>query len=80
MDAVAVAARSDGVKRFTARVLADNHAMRMILDRYGAKWHRDDQGVVTTIIDVPTLRELTIRPAMYRQIRSLARQVMRAFG
>jgi len=52
----------------------------MILDRYGAKWHRDDQGVVTTIIDVPTLRELTIRPAMYRQIRSLARQVMRAFG
>ena len=80
MDALAVAARSDGVKRFTARVLADNHAMRMILDRYGAKWHRDDQGVVTTVIDVPTLRELTIPPAMYRQIRSLARQVMRAFG
>jgi CRP-like cAMP-binding protein len=80
MDALAVAARSDGVQRFTARVLSDNYPMRVILDRYGAEWHRDDQGVVTTSIDVPALRDLTISPAMYRQIRSLARQVMRAFG
>lgn len=80
MDALSVAARSDGVQRFTARVLSDNYPMRVILDRYGAEWHRDDQGVVTTSIDVPTLRELTISPATYRQIRSLARQVMRAFG
>jgi protein lysine acetyltransferase len=77
LDAVAIAARGDGVRRFTARVLADNLAMRRILDRHGAKWHRDDLGVVTTVIDVPTLRELTTPPELYREIRSMARQVMR---
>lgn len=80
MAALAVAARSDGVHQFTARVLADNYAMRAILERYGALWHRDDLGVVTTVIDVPTLRELSLPPTVYREIRSLARQVMRALG
>lgn len=80
MDAVAVAARSDGVRRFTARVLADNVAMRTILDRHGAKWHRDDLGVVTTVIDVPTVRELSLPPELYREIRATARQVMRVVG
>ena len=55
MGAIAVAAAYDGVQRFTARVLADNYAMRAILDHYGAAWHRDDLGVVTTEIDVPEL-------------------------
>ena len=30
--------------------------MRTILDRFGADWHREDLGVVTTVIDVPPLR------------------------
>ena len=34
--------------------------MRTILDRFGAQWHRDDLGVVTTVIDVPALRDLPI--------------------
>jgi CRP-like cAMP-binding protein len=80
MDALAVAARGDGVKQFTARVLADNYAMRAILNRYGARWHRDDLGVVTTVIDVPTLSETSLTPVQYREIHSLARQVMRALG
>lgn len=80
MDAVSVAARSDGVRRFTARVLADNLAMRRILDRHGARWHRDDLGVVTTVIDVPTVRELSLSSEMYREIRATARQVMRVVG
>lgn len=80
MAAVSVAARSDGVRQFTARVLADNMAMRKILDRHGARWHRDDLGVVTTVIDVPTLRELSLPPELYRQIRSTAMQVMKVFG
>ena len=42
-----------GVQRFTARVLTDNYPMRAILDHFGAIWHRDDLGVVTTVIDVP---------------------------
>lgn len=80
MDAISVAARSDGVRRFTARVLADNVAMRSILDRHGARWHREDLGVVTTVIDVPTLRELNLPPELYREIRSTALQVMRVVG
>jgi CRP-like cAMP-binding protein len=80
MDALAVAAHGDGVQQFTARVLADNYAMRAILDRYGARWHRDDLGVVTTVIDVPTLSETSLTPVQYREIHSLARQVMRALG
>jgi CRP-like cAMP-binding protein len=80
MDALAVAARGDGVKRFTARVLSENYSMRRILDRYGAQWHRDEQGVVTTVIDVPPLRALSIPPKLYRQISSVARQAIRAVG
>jgi CRP-like cAMP-binding protein len=80
MDALAVAARGDGINRFTARVLSENYSMRKILDRYGAQWHRDEQGVVTTEIDVPPLRDLTIGPKFYRKISSLARQAVRAVG
>jgi RimJ/RimL family protein N-acetyltransferase len=80
MDALAVAARGDRIKRFTARVLSENYSMRTILDRYGAEWHRDEQGVVTTVIDVPPLRALSIPPKLYREISSLARQVVRAVG
>ena len=48
MGALAVAAGYDGVQRFTARVLAENYPMRTILDQFGAVWHREDLGVVTT--------------------------------
>ena len=80
MEALAVAARSEGIRRFTARVLADNVPMRKILDHYGAEWHRDEQGVVTTAVDVPVLRDMALSPDVYRRIRSLARQVIRAIG
>ena len=80
MAALAVAARGDGVRRFTARVLSDNLAMRTILDRFGAQWQREDLGVVTTVIDVPSLRELSISRDLYREIHSVARQVIGAVG
>ena len=80
MAALAVAARGDSVRRFSARVLSDNLAMRKIVDRYGAQWEREDVGVVTTMIDVPALRDLPISREMYRQIHSVARQVMNAVG
>jgi hypothetical protein len=54
--------------------------MRTILDRYGAQWHRDDMGVVTTAFDVPLMRDLSLSPELYREIRSVARQVIRAVG
>ncbi len=53
MGALAIAADYDGIQRFTARVLSENYPMRAILDHFGADWHREDLGVVTTVIDVP---------------------------
>jgi protein lysine acetyltransferase len=80
MAALAVAARGDGVRRFSARVLSDNLPMRVILDRFGAQWHREDLSVVTTVIDVPGLKDLPISREMYREIHSVARQVLGAVG
>lgn len=80
MGALAVAAGYDGVERFTARVLTDNYPMRAILDRFGADWHREDLGVVTTAIDVPGARDLHFTPELTQQIRDMTRQVIRAVG
>jgi protein lysine acetyltransferase len=80
MGALAVAARGDGVQRFSARVLSENYPMRKILDRFGAFWSRDDQGVVTTVIDVPEPPELPFSAELSGQIHDVARQVIRAVG
>jgi CRP-like cAMP-binding protein len=80
MAALAIAARGDGVRRFTARVLSDNVAMRKILDRFGAQWQREDLGVVTTTINVPSLRDMSISRDLYREIHAVARQVIGAVG
>jgi len=80
MGALAVAAGYDGVQRFSARVLAENYPMRTILDQFGAVWHREDLGVVTTIIDVPQPRALPFPPELVKQIRGVTRQVIRAVG
>lgn len=80
MDALVAAARGGGVERFTARVLSDNRPMRAILERYGAKWKRDDINVVVTEFDVPVPRELGLSKRQYREIYSLARHVIKAVG
>jgi protein lysine acetyltransferase len=80
MGALAVAAGYDGVQRFTARVLAENYPMRAILDQMGAVWHREDLGVVTTVIDVPEPGALPFSPELVKQIRGVTRQVIRAVG
>jgi CRP-like cAMP-binding protein len=80
MGALAVAARSDGVDRFSARVLPDNYSMRAILDRFSANWDRDDPATVTTVIDAPRLHDLVMTKDEYRQIYDVARQAMRSVG
>jgi protein lysine acetyltransferase len=80
MDVVAVTAWYDGIRFFSARVLTDNLPMRTILDRYGAVWHRDDLGVVTTVVDIPPPDDLTMSRELSGQIRDAARQVIRAVG
>ena len=76
--ALSVAARVGGVEKFSARMLADNVAMRTIMDHYGALWERDDIGVVTTVVDVPDPRDLPLSRDMTEKIKRTARQVIRA--
>jgi CRP-like cAMP-binding protein len=76
MGALAVAARVAGVKHFTARVLSSNMAMRAILNKAGARWERDDLGVVITVVDVPT--KVPFDRKTEKRIEDVVRQVMRA--
>lgn len=80
MEALIIAAHVGGVRRFTARLLAENGPMRSILDRFGAHFERDEPGVIATEFDVPAVDGLAIEPAVADRIRSVARQVMRAVG
>jgi CRP-like cAMP-binding protein len=80
MGALAVAAEYHGVQRFTARVLSDNYPMRAILDRFGAQWHRDDLGVVTTDIHVPRAPNPPFTPELTKQIRNMTAQVVKVVG
>jgi protein lysine acetyltransferase len=78
IDALAVAARVGGVEKFSGRMLADNVAMRAIMDHYGAAWERDDVGVVITVIDVPDPHDLRLSREMVSAIKHTARQVIRS--
>jgi protein lysine acetyltransferase len=80
MGALAVSADYQGVHRFTARVLNDNYPMRAILDKIGAEWHRDDIGVVTTVVDVPDPHTLRLPATLIEQIHDVTRQVIKAVG
>jgi len=77
--ALAVAARVDGITRFHARVLADNLPARALLDRLNAPWIREEPGVVAAMIDVPEPEKLPGKIKHLKEIRDVARQVIRAF-
>ena len=76
--ALSIAARVDGVERFSARMLSENTPMRAIMDHYGAIWQREDVGVITTVIDVP--HQLVFGRDVADQIERVARQVIEAVG
>ena len=80
MGALAVAADFHGVQRFTARVLSDNYPMRAILDHFDADWHRDDLGVVPTVVNVPRPPDPPFSPELTKQIGDMTRQVVRVVG
>lgn len=80
ISALSIAAQVNGVNRFSARLLTDNGPMRAIMDHHGATWQREDVGVITTVIDVPSRRDLIIGPAMADQIAGVVRQVIGAVG
>lgn len=77
--ALAIAARVDGIERFTATVLADNGPARALMDRMGARWEREDPGVVTATVTVPDEAGLPRELHHVKQIRDVARQVIHAF-
>ena len=54
--------------------------MRTILDKFGAEWEREDLGVVSTMMDVPELRDVNLPPELTGRIRDVARQVLEALG
>lgn len=79
LGALAVAARAVGVEKFSARMFSSNLAMRIILDRHGAFWQRDeDPGVVATTIDVPA--RLPFGATMAARLKDIAGQVIQSFG
>ncbi len=78
--ALSLAAKVDGVERFSARMLSENAPMRAIMDHFGAVWEREDVGVITTVIDVPRRRDLGLSREMAEQIKRVARQVIEAIG
>jgi protein lysine acetyltransferase len=80
MGALAIAADYHGIQRFTARVLSENYPMRAILDHFGADWHREDLGVVTTVIDVPKPPNPPFTPQLTKQIHDVTSQVVRIVG
>jgi len=80
MGALAIAADYHGVQRFSARVLSENYPMRAILDHFGADWHREDLGVVTTVINVPHPPDPPFTPQLTKQIHDVTSQVVRIVG
>ena len=79
LSALAVAARVGGIKRFHARVLADNPPARALGDKVNAHWEQEEPGVVTTTGEIPNPADLPLDPGTRRQIRHVANQVIRAF-
>lgn len=78
--ALAVVARLEGIEKFSARVLSENAPMRVILDRHGAFWQRDEPGIVTTVIDVPDAAGLPFSPELAEQIKNVGRQAIQTVG
>jgi protein lysine acetyltransferase len=77
--ALAVAARLDGITRFSARVLSDNLPARALLDRLDAPWIREEPGIVTATVEVPDPAKLPVKIKHLKQLEDVARQVIRAF-
>ena len=62
MGAVAIAARRNGISRFSADVLAENAPMRTILDHAGIEWEPAEYGVMHGFVAVPDPGKFGIMP------------------
>jgi RimJ/RimL family protein N-acetyltransferase len=57
LDAIVLAARERGVRRFEGLVLADNVASKAILAHAGARFENDGNGVLRYVLDLPETPE-----------------------
>ena len=62
MGALAIAARRNGISRFSADVLAENTPMRTILDHVGIEWEPAEYGVMHGSVVVPDPGKFGILP------------------
>jgi CRP-like cAMP-binding protein len=76
LGALAVAARENGVRRFRARLLSDNAAMRAVLRRAGARMDFAEPGVLETVLDVPAFGEGLPDLATANALRDTTRDVV----
>ena len=74
--ALAVAAAQNGVRRFRARVLAENEPMRAILRRAGARLDFAEPGVLETVVDVPAFGDGLPDLATANALRATARDIV----
>jgi protein lysine acetyltransferase len=74
--ALAVAAAQNGVRRFRARVLAENEPMRAILRRAGAHLDFAEPGVLETVVDVPAFGDGLPDLATANALRATARDIV----
>jgi RimJ/RimL family protein N-acetyltransferase len=79
LDLLAIVARHNGIRRFHARVMTDNVAMRSLLSKAGAKMELEDAGVFRTTMDVPAptgridvAAAISVAEAAARQVRRTA--------
>jgi GNAT superfamily N-acetyltransferase len=78
LGALAIAARENGVFRFSANVLADNAPMRAVLNKAGASWAHGEPGVITTVVRVPAPDALIGDATTAQALRESARQISAA--
>ncbi len=76
LGALAVAARENDVRRFRARVLSENTAMRAVLRRAGARLEFAEPGVLETVLDVPDFGEGLPDLATANALRDTTRDVV----
>lgn len=79
LTALAIAARTDGIDRFWAQVLADNEAVHALVRKLHPDWEREDPGVVTTTVEIPALEDLPVGDVVRKQLLNVAYQVIHAF-
>ncbi len=72
LEALAVAARVNGVERFLAHVLSENAPMRQMLKTAGGRLAHDEPGVLWTVMDVPAPARLVEQPGLDRTLRHAA--------